>query len=597
MRSCLLLIALVFTTWNASAQNSDLDQRIRDYIRQYKDMAMEEQVRAGIPASITLAQGIHETAAGASRLALKANNHFGIKCSRRWSGLTIKHTDDARNECFRRYRSAQESYRDRSHFLTSSPRYAGLFQIPVSDYQGWARGLKAAGYATNPRYAERLIDLIDRYGLDQYTSIAAGQTPSVPVYFASANASPMAEPLYREAALDSPDHQREPEPTLRPGSRIRVEENQHHEASPPPPYGTVVYVNRLKAVYARKGDMPLEYAITHGIRYERLLSYNELDDFPLEEDQYLYLERKHYRGLVPSHQVREGETLRSISRLYGVQLRSLLAFNHLKEGQEPAVGAFLQLQRSNGSRPPLRDPIPEESPLSLEAEATVPEKAPVVIHRSGDPEDFIDKAELESPSPSRERPTVVRPDIPASTPRVPVSSESKKEVQVVPVVKIGETLPKEDPVAETSSTGIPAFMEGVDRIPVPSDDPDPVVETAPLAEPRLVETPSSEKQEAPVPVPEEPVDELDALKARFDRVIYGNQGRETELPEEVKAEPGTPAQETRTVAPEEQRFHQVEEGETVFSISRKYNITITELQRLNGLDFDQVKPGQKLRIR
>lgn len=147
---------------------------IQQYIDQYKELAIKEMKRTGVPASIKLAQGIHETMAGQSPLVLKSNNHFGIKCKTGWNGPSVRHTDDARNECFRKYNTAEESYRDHSNFLKGSGRYSSLFELDPTDYEAWAKGLKAAGYATNPVYAQTLIRLIEEYDLQQYSMVALG---------------------------------------------------------------------------------------------------------------------------------------------------------------------------------------------------------------------------------------------------------------------------------------------------------------------------------------------------------------------------------------------------------------------------------------
>jgi flagellum-specific peptidoglycan hydrolase FlgJ len=144
------------------------NSRYQAYIDQYKDIAIEEMLRYGIPASITLAQGLLESGAGQSTLAVKGNNHFGIKCHNGWTGPTMLKDDDRKDDCFRVYSSPYESYEDHSKFLASSQRYRSLFSLKTTDYKGWARGLKAAGYATNPVYAQSLIDIIERYGLYQY---------------------------------------------------------------------------------------------------------------------------------------------------------------------------------------------------------------------------------------------------------------------------------------------------------------------------------------------------------------------------------------------------------------------------------------------
>jgi len=149
-----------------------------EYIEQFKEIAIQEMIKNGIPASITLAQGLLESASGNSTLAIQANNHFGIKCNTTWTGPTILQDDDAAGECFRVYASAEESYRDHSEFLKRS-RYLSLYQLDRNDYKGWAYGLKQAGYATNPKYAELLIDLIERYSLDQYDEAEFSATAQI----------------------------------------------------------------------------------------------------------------------------------------------------------------------------------------------------------------------------------------------------------------------------------------------------------------------------------------------------------------------------------------------------------------------------------
>ena len=151
-------------------------QRItpEEYIQNYKDIAMREMREHKIPASITLAQGLLESGAGNSALAREAKNHFGIKCHKGWTGDTYIMDDDEKNECFRRYKNAEESFRDHSVFLKTRGRYSALFDLEITDYRGWAKGLKAAGYATNPKYAQLLIDRIELYDLTKYDQIALG---------------------------------------------------------------------------------------------------------------------------------------------------------------------------------------------------------------------------------------------------------------------------------------------------------------------------------------------------------------------------------------------------------------------------------------
>ena len=151
------------------------------YINLYKEIAKNNMVQYGIPASICLGQGILESGAGTGTLSAIANNHFGIKCHQDWSGPSVKHDDDAAQECFRKYNQASESYNDHALFLKSRKWYQPLFKLEKDDYKGWAKGLKAAGYATDPKYPEKLISIIERYHLDQYDAEVLGKEYVAPV--------------------------------------------------------------------------------------------------------------------------------------------------------------------------------------------------------------------------------------------------------------------------------------------------------------------------------------------------------------------------------------------------------------------------------
>ena len=166
MKRYLITVLTIFVCLALQAQTRN--KQYEDYIKKYRELAVDEMKKYHIPASITLAQGLLESGAGQSNLARKSNNHFGIKCGSDWNGKTVSHDDDARGECFRAYKHPKQSYEDHSKFLAGRPRYASLFKLKITDYKGWARGLKKAGYATNPRYADQLIDIIELYDLDKY---------------------------------------------------------------------------------------------------------------------------------------------------------------------------------------------------------------------------------------------------------------------------------------------------------------------------------------------------------------------------------------------------------------------------------------------
>src|SRR5436190_8356201 len=174
MQNTKKLLAIIFLFMGFVSRGQD-QAIILNYINTYKNVAIAEMQRSGIPASITLAQGIHETLAGTSDLVIKSNNHFGIKCKDNWTGQSVSHDDDARGECFRKYAAPEESYRDHSDFLKTRSNYASLFNLDPMNYEAWAYGLKNAGYATNPKYAQILIKLIQNYHLQDYTLIALGK--------------------------------------------------------------------------------------------------------------------------------------------------------------------------------------------------------------------------------------------------------------------------------------------------------------------------------------------------------------------------------------------------------------------------------------
>ncbi|MDM1407727.1 glucosaminidase domain-containing protein [Myroides sp. DF42-4-2] len=165
-------------TLEATSRVAVTTDMIQDYILLYKDIAKDNMSQFGIPASITLAQGVLESGSGQGTLSRNANNHFGIKCHKEWDGPSVRHTDDAPDECFRKYDRPEESYRDHSQFLVSRSRYNDLFSLDKDDYEGWAHGLKKAGYATDPKYAFKLISLIERYSLDQYDREVLGDKPA-----------------------------------------------------------------------------------------------------------------------------------------------------------------------------------------------------------------------------------------------------------------------------------------------------------------------------------------------------------------------------------------------------------------------------------
>lgn len=290
-----LILLFLFTSL---AQGQRRNKRYLEYIEQYKVIAVEQMMRYKIPASITLAQGLLESGAGQSTLTRNSNNHFGIKCGGSWKGRSVRHDDDARNECFRAYRHARESYEDHSKFLASGARYAFLFRLDITDYKGWARGLKKAGYATDPSYANRLIQIIEDYELYKYDSTAKWKKSS----------------------------------------------KKHEKIIP----HQVYLANGLLYVKARRGDSFEDIAKEFKTKAKRLIKYNDLHkDYTLAEGDIIYLKEKKKKAdkKYTVHIVGDDDSMHSISQRYGIRLKNLYKMNK-KDPEEyiPEVGDRLRLR-------------------------------------------------------------------------------------------------------------------------------------------------------------------------------------------------------------------------------------------------------------
>lgn len=303
-RICLFLFACLFFISHLSAQMR-WNSVYQEYIDQYKDLAIEEMLRYNIPASITLAQGIFESGAGRSELSVKGNNHFGIKCHG-WAGRSVYHDDDARNECFRAYDNVLQSYEDHSKFLRYNVRYNSLFTLQRTDYRGWAQGLKACGYATNPRYADKLIELIEfykLYELDKATSYDKF--------------------MAKRGGYDKPVSQ---------GMSLHP----------------IKIYNKNYYIIARAGDTFKGIGEEIDISYRKIAKYNERDkNDVLHAGEIIYLKKKQKKADKAyknrPHVVKAGESMYSIAQRYGIRLKSLYKKNHLSPDYQARVGDTLRV--------------------------------------------------------------------------------------------------------------------------------------------------------------------------------------------------------------------------------------------------------------
>jgi LysM repeat protein len=327
---------LIFLSLITSAAFGQRKELITGYIDTYKDIAINEMKRTGVPAAITLAQGIHESGAGNSKLALASNNHFGIKCKSNWTGESVKHDDDAKGECFRKYPAAEDSYKDHSDFLKTGQRYAFLFSLDPSDYEGWASGLKKAGYATNPKYPEVLIKLIEEYDLQQYTLIAMGKMPGNdpdPGTILSGTGS-IIPPVKNEVSNDGIIIEQKSKQPVYPSGQFKI--------------------NETKVVLAKKGTSFLSIAKEYDVDLSKIFEFNEMPRTEIvKEDQLIYLQRKRKTGNHEFHIVQPGETLEGIARQEAIRLESLRELNWLRKEEKPAIGERLSLQAKSASMPKL----------------------------------------------------------------------------------------------------------------------------------------------------------------------------------------------------------------------------------------------------
>lgn len=325
MRTSFLMIFITILSQFAcgQGQTGDQDWVVLRYIERYQDVAMEEMIRAGVPASIKLGQAILESNAGRSELARKSNNHFGIKCGSSWTGETHAHEDDDYDEfgnliksCFRKYDSAKRSFYGHSEFL-QKPRYRFLFtDLNPQDFESWAHGLKTAGYATNPKYASILISIIKRYELFKYDKMAIEGVDADPN-----------DPILVVASS-----------------------------------GTIARNNDLRMVYAAEKQTPSQIASQYDVKLKCLLKYNERlgtggKQLVQGEKVYLQKKRRSWRGREKYHFVQEGETMYQLAQKYGIRLGKLYQKNRMDEGTQPAIGAKVKIRGwkvKNGKSPKLR---------------------------------------------------------------------------------------------------------------------------------------------------------------------------------------------------------------------------------------------------
>lgn len=315
MRGKILILILLLTVSMAYGQSHQ-----EKYIDRYSSIAVSEMYRSGIPASITLAQGMLESGNGRSELAIKSNNHFGIKCHNGWKGGRVYHDDDAKGECFRKYDHPEDSYKDHSDFLRYRDRYKFLFDYKITDYKAWAYGLKKAGYATDPAYPKKLIALIEEYKLYEYDT---------------------------KSKTSIQKHQNLPESPaqIEQVKRLTGEKRESFRFS----LSRQLYSqNGVPFVYSVEGESYKSIAASNNLFLRELLKFNDLtSDEELRPGTVVYLQKKKRQGLkgLDMHVIEKGETLRGVAQRYGVRLDALRKINSIDQDDVVREGDIIRLRK------------------------------------------------------------------------------------------------------------------------------------------------------------------------------------------------------------------------------------------------------------
>lgn len=516
----LLLITFLLFSFSLIGQNLGY----LDYIERFKETAIKEMERAGVPASIKLAQGLLESGGGTSTLAVKANNHFGIKCGSKWTGKTHYRKDDDRDpvtgkiikSCFRKYRNANASYVAHSEFLRDNRRYEFLFYLDPRDYKRWAYGLKRAGYATSATYAEKLINMIESYNLNQYdyyssTDLITGTTP----------------PTSTEPPSTSPTGTEQPTG----------------------PLGGIFLNNDVKMVLAKAGQTPAQIAHLTNTSVNRILSYNEgisnvSQKLKPNERVYLQKKRRSYRERKKYHYVKSGETMYQIAQLYGVRLKRLYKRNRLAYGAEPAEGQKIKLR--GWKVKPINKPL-------LVNEVPPRENKSSIFLPDDDNDGMIDLEDENGkivPPPVKTQPTN-RPSRPTD-PAQPTIPNKESDTQN-PTTDFEPDFP-----GQTTEPTIPATTTDDFR---PGMQPDGTNTSQPANPGGLINPPvRSDRPSSTTPT---------TTNTSTD-----------DLSDELSAQ-----------------YYTVIDGDTLYSIARRYQTTVEQIKSLNGLQSNLIRRGMMLRVK
>jgi LysM repeat protein len=515
---------------------------VGQYIEKYSALAVEEMYRSHIPASITLAQGILESGNGNSRLATQANNHFGIKCKTTWTGQTLYEDDDAPQECFRKYDAAIDSYRDHSDFLMNGKRYAFLFDLDSKDYKAWAFGLKKAGYATNPQYPELIISFIEKHHLNKFDEV-----------------------------------------------KITEEEKAVAKAEIVKTYGKEIIINGVPAITARANESNAQIALNYDIKVYNIYKFNDLQkDDECKTGDTIYLKHKKNKAEIETYTFVKGDNIHSISQRFGIKIEKILSRNNLVLSQQPAVGQLIYFNTNRPQAIIIADHTIQKDSVEIiktEISPNVIKIDTIVLNETvyEDP-----KKNIETMYPINEN-TLNYFD---------TLEEKKAELSFFHTVQSGETLYG---IAKKYNVKTDAlqFLNAMKNNNIE-------IGQKLIVNPNL---PSADTKE-PQPVPGYHIvrhgETLFAISKIYNisvsdlKAINTIENNDIKIDQRLIIVPvknSIIAENKPQIEQGDTYYYQVEKGETLFAISRKFNVTVAVLRQLNNASLNQIKVGEKIRIR
>ena len=606
-----LIVCIVFIlcvpVMGVAQDDSGYALRVRQYVNQYKDLAMMQQMYSGIPASVILAQAIIETEAGSSELVAGANNHFGIKCKSGWTGPTFSHTDDQPNECFRKYRTVAESYKDHSDYLKNTPRYAPLFKLSATDYAGWAMGLKQCGYATNPIYAQKLIKMIEDYRLQDYTYEVLGGTNNSYATKAKEKPAVLKDSVKPVAVAPNPEvdtfafnKSKRSADSVKRSPTARVNDSLYKRDSaiiarlstPPPLRDSSLFKETIASRSLADGLGRKDTLLTDSGKVAASINTTTSGSpiAALESGRQNDEPRVITKNGLKAIYAHKGDMLLAYATKHKIRYAKLLEINELKD-----------------------EPLEADMYVYLEKKGTSGTHA-IHIVQAGETLHGISQAEGIQLKHLLLLNNLQGSEAPAAGAKLLLKQETTSKT-VSNQTGATKAFSPSDSLAKAKKTRN-AADNYISTTPIASAPP---VETS---IPATLTTPSggttARGTEAVATIPTEvpantninttsatdvPQEKLAHLKSKLDKVVYSGDeynneaGTEPQVAAEKKDVPKPTIAKAIAAKTDSSKYYTVKSGDTAYNISHRFNITIKQLNSWNNLDNTEIKIGMKLKVR